>query len=156
MIEERRLKLEASPASLTKLLRVKMLLNYINNNRRHVQELFQRFGDAEDNEEDIWKLLPRQGLISDEQFENLSKLDNTYIETIANVPKGVKMGRGVPFLPTSLKGLRTIFSALWTEFTKNGSEMMKNKLLRLSKELLRRGGIMDEQYSTLIKEFDKL
>ena len=52
--------MEASPASLTKLLRVKMLLNDIKNNRRRVQELFQRIDDAEDNEEDIWKLLARQ------------------------------------------------------------------------------------------------
>ena len=37
-----------------------------------------------------------------------------------------------------------------------GSEMMKNKLLPVLKELLRRGGIKDEQYSTLIEEFDKL
>ena len=53
LIEERRLKLEASPASLSKLLRVKMLLS-------DVQYQFQRIDDAEDNEEDIWKLLARQ------------------------------------------------------------------------------------------------
>ena len=36
LIEEQRLKLEASPASLPKFLRVKMLLSDINNNRRRV------------------------------------------------------------------------------------------------------------------------
>ena len=60
VVEEQRLKLEASPTSLSKSLRVKMLLNDINNNRRRVQELLQRIDDAEDNEEDIWKLLARQ------------------------------------------------------------------------------------------------
>ena len=80
-------------------------------------------------------------IIPDEQFEKLSKLDNTDIETIASVLKGVKIGQGIPFLPTSLKGLRTIFGALWTEFTKIGREMMKNKVLPVLKELLRRGGI---------------
>ena len=83
LIEEQRLKLEASPASLSKLLRVKVLLSDMNNNRRRAHELFQRIDDAEDNEEDIWNLLARQGLVSDEQFEKLSKLDNTDIETIA-------------------------------------------------------------------------
>ena len=34
--------------------------------------------------------------------------------------------------------------------------MIKNKLLPVLNELLRHGGITDEQYSTLIKEFDKL
>ena len=53
LIEEQRLKLEASPASLSKLLRVMMLLSVINNNRRRVQELFQRIDDAEDNEVNI-------------------------------------------------------------------------------------------------------
>ena len=79
---------------MTKLLRVKMLLSDINNNRRRVQELFQRIDEAGDNEEDILKLLARQGLISNEQFEKLSKLDNTDIETIASVLKGVKIGQG--------------------------------------------------------------
>ena len=102
LIEERRLKLEASPVSFTKLFRVKMLLSDINNIRRRVQELFQRVDDAKDNEEDIWKLLALQGLISDEQFEKLSKFENTDIETIASVLKGVKTGQGIPFLPTSL------------------------------------------------------
>ena len=97
LIEEQRLKLEASPASLSKLLRVKMLLSDINNNRRCVQELFQRIADAEDKEEDIWKLLARQGLIPDEQFEKLSKLDNTDIETIASILKGVKIDQWIPF-----------------------------------------------------------
>ena len=49
-----------------------------------------------------------------------------------------------------------MFGALWTEFTKNGSEMMKNKPLPVLNELLRRGGITDEQYSALIKELDKI
>ena len=83
----------------------------------------------EDNKEDIWKLLACQGLISDEQFEKLRKLDNTDIETITSVLKGVKIGQGIPFLPTSLKGLYTVFGALWREFTKKVREMMKNKLL---------------------------
>ena len=52
----------------------------------------------------------------------------------------------MPFLPTSLKGLRTMFGVLWTEFTKNGIEMMKNKLLPVLKDHLRRGGITVEQY----------
>ena len=83
-------------------------------------------------------------------------MDNTDIETIVSVLKGVKIGQGIPFLPTSLKGLRTMLGVLWTEFTKNGSEMMRNNLLLVLNDLLRRGGITDEQYSALIKEFDEL
>ena len=73
MIEEQRLKLEAPPASMSKLLQVKMLLDDINNNRRRIQEIFNRINNAEDNEEDIWKILVREALISTQQFKNLSK-----------------------------------------------------------------------------------
>ena len=48
--------MEASPASPSKLLRLKILLDDINNNRRRIQEIFQRIDDAQDNEEDIWKI----------------------------------------------------------------------------------------------------
>ena len=41
LIEERRLELEASPASSSKLLCVKILLDDIQNNRNRVQEIFQ-------------------------------------------------------------------------------------------------------------------
>ena len=72
--------MEASPASSSKLLHVKILLNDINNNRRRIQEIFQRIDDAENNEEDIWKILVREGLISDDkQFEELKNLENTKI-----------------------------------------------------------------------------
>ena len=46
-----------------------------------------------------------------------------------------------------------MFGALWADFTRNGGEMMKNKLLPVLTELLRRGGFTNEQYSVLIKEF---
>ena len=156
LIEEKRLKLEASPTPLSKLLRVKILLDDIKNNRHRVQEIFQRIDDADDNEEDIWKIFVREGLISDGQFEELSKLENTELEEISSILKGVKIGQGIPFLPTSLKGLRTMFDTLWKEFIKDGGEMMKNKLLPVLEELLRRGGITDEQFSRLRKELDKL
>ena len=66
LIEEKRLALEASPASPSKLLCVKILLDDLQNNRHRIQEIFQQIDDAEENEEDIWKILVREGLISDE------------------------------------------------------------------------------------------
>ena len=49
LAEEKRLKLEASLTPLSKLLRVNILLGDINNNRRRIQEIFQRIDDADDN-----------------------------------------------------------------------------------------------------------
>ena len=74
LIEERRLKLEASPASKSKLLCMNMLLDDINNNRCRIRQIFQCIDDADDNEEDVWKMLVREGLISGDQFEKLSGL----------------------------------------------------------------------------------
>ena len=126
-----------------------MLLDDINNNRRRIQEIFQRIDDADDNEADIWKMLAREDLISDEQFEELKDLENTEVEEISNILKGVKIGQGIPFLPTSLKDLRHMFGQLW-------EKGVKNKILPVLKELLRRGGVTIGQFSTLVDELDKL
>ena len=158
MIEERRLKLEASPASKPKLLRMNMLLDDINNNRRRIREIFQRIDDADDNdnEEGVWKMLVGEGLISGDQFEKLSALDGTDMKKIGSVLEGAMIGQGVPFLPTSLSDLRNIFRKLWEKFEKHGSKMVKTKLLPILEELLRRGGIMVAQYAVLMQELDKL
>ena len=150
LIEERRLALDASLASPSKLLRLKILLDDINNNRHRIREIFQRINDADDNEKDIWKILAREGLISDEQFEELKDLENTEVEKISNVLKSVKSSdQGIPFLPTSLKDLRHMFGQLW----KTG---VKDKILPVLKELLRRGGMTFEQFSILANELDTL
>ena len=150
LIEEKRLALEASPASPSKLLRVKILLDDLQNNRHRIQEIFQRIDDAEENEEDIWKNLVREGIISDEQFEKLSQLENTELKEISSILKGVKSGQGISFLPTTMAALRYTLGQLW----KAGDG--KNKILPVLKELLRRGGMTDGQYSILVNELDKL
>ena len=70
-----------------------MLLDDINNNRRRIREIFQRIDDADDNEEDVWKMLVREGLISGDQFEKISALGGTDMETIGSVLKGAKIGQ---------------------------------------------------------------
>ena len=149
LIDERRIALDASPASPAKLLRLKILLDDINSNRRRIREIFQRIDDADDNEDNIWKMLVREGLISDNQFEELKDLENTEVEEIASILKGVKIGQGISFLPTSLTALRHMFGKLW----KSG---IKDKILPVLKELLRRGGMTDGQFSILVDELDKL
>ena len=135
---------------------MKTLLDDMNRNRRRIREIFQRIDDAVDNDEDVWKTLVREGLISGDHFEKLRALDRTYKEKIANVLKGSKIGQGIPFLPTSLSELRNIFGKLWKKFEKDGRKMVRSKLLPILEELLRRGGIRDAQYAVLMHELDKL
>ena len=59
--------------------------------------VFKRINEVNENEEDIWKMLVREGLISDGQFEGLKHLENTKIEEISNILKSTKIGQGMPF-----------------------------------------------------------
>ena len=94
-------------------------------------------------------MLSQEGLISDEQFEELKDLENTEVEEISNVLKGVKIGQGISFLPTTMSFLRYTLGRLW----KAG---VKDKILPVLEELLRRGGMTDGQYSILVDELDKM
>ena len=133
-----------------------MLLDDININRCRIREIFQRIDDANDNEEGIWKMQVREGLISGDQFEKLSNLDGTDMEKIVNVLKGSKIGQGIPLLPTSLSELSNRFGKLYKKFKKHGSKMVKTKLLPILEELLCRDGIRDAEYAVLMQELDKL
>ena len=61
----------------------------------------------------------------------------------------MKSGQGILFLPTSMVALRHTFGQLW-------NAGVKDKILPVLKELLRRGGMTDGQYSILVNELDKL
>ena len=83
------------------------------------------------------------------QFEELENLENIELEEISSILKGTKSGQGVPFLPTSMVALRHTFGQLW-------EAVIKDKILPVLKEILRRGGMTDGQYSILLSELDKL
>ena len=73
----------------------------------------------------------------------------TEIKKNSSILKGTKSGQGISFLPTSMTALRYTLGPLW-------SAAVKNKILPVLKELLRRGGMTDGQYSILVNELDKL
>ena len=77
----------------------------------------------------------REGLISDEQFEKPSELENTELKEITSILKGMKSGQGISFLPTTMSALRYTLGQLWKAV--DG----KNKILPVLKELIRRGGM---------------
>ena len=76
-------------------------------------------------------------------------MENTEVEEISNILKSVKIGQGIPLLPTALKELRHMLGILW-------EEGVKNKILPVLKELPRRGGMTDGQYSILVDKLYKL
>ena len=54
-----------------------MLLDNIEKNRYRVKQIFQRLMDAESKENmlHVLKMLVREGLLSDDQFESLTELE---------------------------------------------------------------------------------
>ena len=82
-------------------------------------------------------------------LKSSSQLENTKLKEISSILKGTKSGQGISFLPTTMANLWYTFGQLW----KAGA---KNKILPVLKELLRRGGMTDGQYSILVNELDKL
>ena len=88
--------LENSSIPLSKLHRFKMLLNDIDDNRFRVQTIFRRLNEAVD-ENLVLNQLFREQLLSPEQYEKL-KTDSD-LNTIADVIKNTKVGRGLKFLP---------------------------------------------------------
>ena len=64
-----------------------MLLDDIEKNRYRVEQIFQRWMDAEDKDGmlTVLKTLVREGHLSEEQFEELAELEDPGLHTIKEV-----------------------------------------------------------------------
>ena len=98
--------LENSSIPLYKHLRLKMLIDDIDQNQYCVKSVFKWLDSGEGNEQDILKRLTREELFSEEQFKKLYTLEDlTDLEAVADIVKDTKVGQGVKFLPRMLNGL---------------------------------------------------
>ena len=105
--------LENSSIPLSKQLRLKMLIDDIDQNQYRVKLVFKWLDGAEDNEQDILKRLIRDGLLSEEQFKKLSALgDLIHPEAVADIVKDTKVGQELKFLPRTLNGLHKSWQLL--------------------------------------------
>ena len=111
--------LENSSIPLSKQMRLKMLINDIDQNRYRVKSIFNWLDGAEDNEQDILKRLYREELSSEEQFEKLSALDGLAdLEAVFRlVPPPVCL-KSLPTVPNSdsqlrlVKGVKFLFTSV--------------------------------------------
>ena len=90
----------------SKLFRLEMLLKDIFKNRYCVTNFVQRMDNVLSHSNvstkdvsDTLKNLVRDGLISDKQYNSLSKEDNLNLEKVISEIKTTKIGRGMNFLP---------------------------------------------------------
>ena len=139
--------LENSSIQLSKHLRLKMLIDDIDQIRHRVKSVLKWLDGTEDNEQGILKRLYREELLSEEQFEKLSALDDS--AAVADIVKGTKVGQVLNFLPRTLDGLHKSWQLLQKELSEMGSAMIRNRLVAVLKQLNQRKIISDKLYVKL-------
>ena len=157
MIHELIRKLENSPVAKSKWHRLKMLVNDVNKNRYRVKSIFTRLEDDMGDKDDalpILQALVREELLSEEQYEKLTKMENMDLPAIAQIINDTKVGRGLPFLPRKVSDLRNSLHSLLTGIAEGGNSVIRNILSAVLEELRRLRAISDEQYIVIKKDND--
>ena len=146
--------LTGSPVSRLKIIRLKMLLNDIDENRFRVTSILTRLEEAEDEEDIVNTLeaLRREDLISLEQYEKLMVDDAAFDpQTTVMIIKDTKVGRGLKFLPRELTDLKNkIQSAI------NEENISLKDILVYLDEMFRKNGISVNDYKSIKKEIDNI
>ena len=147
IINEIRAALENSPITKLKQHRLKMLVDDINNNQYRVKSIL-RLSNSQDDIKNILEMLVREELLSEEQFEKLVKLEDTFdLPAVTLVIKDTKIGQGLKFLPRKMTDLVKSLQRLLTELVETGSSTVRNNVTAVLEELLRRKGITQERYN---------
>ena len=128
--------LESSKISKARQLRIMMLLDNIEKNRYRVKQIFQRLMDAESKENmlHVLKMLVREGLLSDDQFESLTELEEPDLQTIKEVITDTKVGDGLNLLPRTLSSLRHTLQSLLKDLKESGGMFLKSKVITILDE----------------------
>ena len=150
-IDELLKRLETSDIPKSQRHRIKMLLDDIVENRYRVQQIIQRLMEAENKDElsTILRMLVREELLSEEQFEQLVELEDPDLEKIKEVITDTKIGQGLNFIPRTISNLRHTLHSLLTELKENGTELIKSKVASILEELSRRKAIRLGEYANL-------
>ena len=95
--------------------------------------------------------LARENLISENEFETLySSRNKRDISNVANIIKLTKIGRGIPFLPRTTRGLYDSLNAIVDVAASNSSNSaLKTELFAILDELLHRKAIPEKDYNII-------
>ena len=98
-------------------------------------------------------MLVREELLSEEQFDKLVKFEETFdLPVVALVFKDTKIGQGLKFLARKMTDLVNSLQRLLTELVETGSSTVRNNVTAVFEELLRRKGITQERYDSIIED----
>ena len=151
MVEDVIEKLQSPNISKSQKHRLKMLLGDIGANRYRISSIFTRLFDTENSDQmkTVLKLLKQEELLSAEQFQRLSELEEPDAPTIAAVIKESKIGQGVKFLPRTINLLQESLHSLLAELKEKGSAVIKDKLAGVLEELWKRHAISETGYNSI-------
>ena len=153
MIEEIMDRLERSSIEKSSMLRFKILLKDIGNNRHRVHSILQRIKDADVGQiEHILQQLAREELLSKEQFGKIMELEEITLPVVADIIKETKIGQGLKCLPRTVVALSAKLPLLIKELQETGQARVRNELAGILEELYRQEGIPYERYNKLKKD----
>ena len=140
----------------SKIHRLKGLVNDLEKNKYRVVTIFTRLQSArdKDDEKNILKQLASEELLSAEQYNQLSQLDEIEPRSIAIIIKGTKIGQGLMHLPVRINNLRDAFMEALKEYTKNAPAL--TRVVKLLDKLFRRDGISRVEYEAIKKDLNVL
>ena len=103
----------------------------------------------------ILKELVKEELLSEEQYEELAKLEDLVdLPAIAQIINDTKVGQGLSFLPRKVSDLRKSLQSLLTEVAETGNSVIRNKMTAVLQELQRLKAISNEQYDVIKKDIE--
>ena len=146
--------------SKSTLLKIRMLVKDISDNRQRVKEIVNRFNQAgNDTKSRLWMIMrfAKENLISEQQYFKLVKeIDNIDIEQLTDIMKEFKVGQGLDFLPTKTSKLLDTLQEWLKEFVDKGSYALKDKIGAVLNELLRRKTISTGRYEEIKEQHNIL
>ena len=104
---------------------------------------------------DALKRLDREGFISKEQYDGLSKVDDVNLDTVMSEVKSTKIGCGISFLPRETSDLLTKLKELVMDFAKNGTAALQRKILAVLNEHRFRKVLTKRGYNDILKDMNK-
>ena len=135
-----------------------MLIDDIARNRYRVQSIMKRTADVMGEKgvmTPLLKQLAREKLISDEQYLKLIKaIDKLNSHQVAEIIKDTKVGQGMEFMPRKLSDLTKQLQIWLQELAETKTSEVRNKVVAVLEELLRRKDISQERYATIKDDND--
>ena len=141
---------------------MEVILHDICQNRQRVEDIIKQmtllFENGDNEEEERLKAIQRlltHKLISDEQYDNLKEnIGDMDFDAMISELKNTKIGRGLSFLPTTIRKQKENIGEWLREFAEKKSKQLRDKLFGVLNEVLQRKGISKQEYKETLEQND--